>query len=160
MHGTSGMKLLSRFRLNFTRLNYCKFSHGFRDMTDAMCECGKELTLHCFLRWNLYTFYRTKLLNCIYAINVSLLNYSKNKLLNNPLYWSLYCNNDKNQNILKKTSKYFIRSERFIDPLWWLLICFVSRASYFIVLFFNFNVWYSRNRFELVKSINFGKLFL
>ena len=36
---TNGMKLLTCPTLNFTHLNYHKFSHGFRDSIDPMCKC-------------------------------------------------------------------------------------------------------------------------
>ena len=41
IHVTNGIKLLTRLRLNFTHLNEHKFRHGFRDMIDPMCKCGK-----------------------------------------------------------------------------------------------------------------------
>ena len=42
IHDTNGIKLLTRLKLNFTHLNYDKFSHAFRDMIDPMYKCGKE----------------------------------------------------------------------------------------------------------------------
>ena len=71
IHYTNGIKLLNRLRLNFIHLNYHRFSHGFRDMIDPMYKCCKEVetTLHYLLRCNLHTFYRTELLNDIYAID-------------------------------------------------------------------------------------------
>ena len=105
IHYTNGIKLLNRLRLNFIHLNYHKFSHGFRDMIDPMYKCCKEVetTLHYLLRCNLYTFYRTELLNDIYAIDWSIKNYPEGKLSNTLLYGPLDFNNDKNQNILKQT---------------------------------------------------------
>ena len=44
-------------------------------------------------------------------------NYPKEKLLNTLLYGSLDFNNGKNQNILKQTVTYLVRSEHFNNPL-------------------------------------------
>ena len=84
-----------------------------------MCKWGKEAekTLHHLLRYNSYKFYRKEPLNDIYAIDSSTKTYPEGKLLNNLLYVSLGFNNDRNQNILKQTIKYLIRSERFNSPL-------------------------------------------
>ena len=48
IHGTKGLKLLTRLRLNFSHLNEYEFRHGFRDTVDPMCKCGleTETTLH------------------------------------------------------------------------------------------------------------------
>ena len=56
----------------------------------------------------------------IYAIDSSIKKFTEEKLSNTFLYGSLDFNNDKNQNILKQAIKYFIKSERFNDPLFWI----------------------------------------
>ena len=38
----SGLKLLTRLRLNFSHLNEHKFRHSFRDTINPMCSCGFE----------------------------------------------------------------------------------------------------------------------
>ena len=35
-----GIKRLPRLRLNFTHLNEHKVRHGFKDETNAICDCG------------------------------------------------------------------------------------------------------------------------
>ena len=35
-----GLKLLTRFQLNFNHINAHKFRHNFRDTVDSMCSCG------------------------------------------------------------------------------------------------------------------------
>ena len=99
IHDSNFIKLLILLRLNFTHLNYHKFSHSFRDIVDPMCKCCKEaetITPY-LLRCNLHTFYRTELLNDTYSIDSSIKNYPQEKLLNILLYGSLDFNNDKNQ---------------------------------------------------------------
>ena len=105
IHDTNGIKLLTRLRLNFTHLNEHKFRHGFRDMIDPMCKCGKEpeTTFHYLLRCNIHSSHRTELLNDICAINSSISDFPENKLLNTLLYGSEDFNNDTNQKILKST---------------------------------------------------------
>ena len=67
IYDINGIKLLTCLRLNFAHFNYLKVSLGFRDIIDPMYKCGKkaEATLHYLLGCNLYTFYRTGLLNDI-----------------------------------------------------------------------------------------------
>ena len=98
IHDTNDIKLLTRLRLNFTHLNEHKFRHGFRDMIDPMCKCGKEpeTTLHYLLRCNIHSSHRTELLNDICAINSSISDFPENKLLNTLLYGSEDFNNDAN----------------------------------------------------------------
>ena len=49
-----GVKLLTRFRPQFSHLNEHKFRHGFEDTISAMCACGSEVeTTENFLFENL-----------------------------------------------------------------------------------------------------------
>ena len=77
IHDTKGLKLLKRFRLNFSHLNEHKFRHGFRDTVDPICRCGLETVaaLHFLLRCRLYAIIRTELLDHIYTAASSLTNY-------------------------------------------------------------------------------------
>ena len=54
IHDISGLKLLTRLRLNFSHLNEHKFRHNFKDTTNPMCSCGfeSETTDHYLLRCN------------------------------------------------------------------------------------------------------------
>ena len=38
----SGLKLLTRLRLNFSHVNEHKFRHNFKDTISPMCSCGFE----------------------------------------------------------------------------------------------------------------------
>ena len=76
---------LNRLRVHFIHLNKHKFRHNFRATIDPMCSCGlePETTLHYLLRCNLYSDFRTELVNDICALNPTL-----KKLLNILLYGS------------------------------------------------------------------------
>ena len=69
--------------LNFSHLNEHKFRHGFRDTVDPMYKCGleTETTLHFLLCCRLYSTVRTELLDNIYTVASSLMNYPDEKLL-------------------------------------------------------------------------------
>ena len=119
IHDTNGIKLLTRLGLNFTTLNEHKFRHGFRDMIDPMCKCGREpeTTLHYLLCCNIHSSHRAELLNDICAINSSISDFPENKLLNTLSYGSEDLNNDTNQKNLKSTRRYLVVSDRFNCPL-------------------------------------------
>ena len=72
-------------------------------MIDPICKYGKEAetTIHYLLRSSLYTFYRTELLNDVYAIDSPIQIYPEENLLNTLLYRSLDFDKGKSQNILK-----------------------------------------------------------
>ena len=55
---------------------------------------------------------RTELLDDIYTVDSSLMNYPDEKLLNIPLYGSEYFSVKTNQSILKSTIKFLKSSER------------------------------------------------
>ena len=70
IHDISGLKLLTRLRLNFSNLNELKFRHNFKDTINPMCSCGfePEITDYYLLRCKLYTDLRLDLLNNIHTI--------------------------------------------------------------------------------------------
>ena len=115
----NGIKLLSRIRLHFRRLNDHKCWHNFRATIDPMCSCGLEpkTMLHYLLRWNLYSDLRTELLNDISALNPILEKLSHEKLLNIFLYSSEDVIFNTNKKIVKSTITFLKTSERFIGPL-------------------------------------------
>ena len=90
IHDISGLKLLTRLRLNFSHLNEHKFQCNFKDIINPMYCCGfePETTDHYLLRGKLYTDLRLDLLNNIYTINQSLKNFSEEQLVNVLLYGS------------------------------------------------------------------------
>ena len=88
VHHINCVKLLTRFRLDFSNLHEHKFWHIFNDIFNPMCSWGKEpeTTLHYLLRCDLYSIYRIELLIDICALNESLKNSSEEKLLKILLY--------------------------------------------------------------------------
>ena len=78
IHDISGLKLLTRLRLNFSDLNEHKFQYNYKDTINPMCTCGlePETTDHYLLHCKLYTDLRLDLLNDIYAIKQPLKNFS------------------------------------------------------------------------------------
>ena len=67
IHDISGLKLLTRLRLNFSVLNEHKSRRNFKDTVNPMCNCGfePETTDQYLLRCKLYTDLRLDLLNNI-----------------------------------------------------------------------------------------------
>ena len=65
----------------------------------------------------LYSNIRTELLNDIYIVDSSLMNYPDEKLLNILLYGSEFFSVKTNQSILKSSIKFLKSSERFDHPL-------------------------------------------
>ena len=76
VHDIDSLKLLFRFRLNFSHLNEHKFRHNFNDTINPMCPCGKEpeTTLHYLLCCDSYSIYSLELLNDNCGLNHSLKN--------------------------------------------------------------------------------------
>ena len=74
IHDTNGIKLLSRLRLKFSHLNEDKFRHNFNHTVDPMSSyyLEPETTIDYFLRSNLYSTSRLKLLNNVCILNPSL----------------------------------------------------------------------------------------
>ena len=90
IHDTSGLKLLTRLRLNFSHLNEHKFRHNFKGTINPMRSSGfePETTDHYLLSCKLYTELRLDLLNDIYTIKQSLKNFSEDQLVNVLLFGS------------------------------------------------------------------------
>ena len=82
VHDISGLKLLTRLRMNFNHLNKHKFRHNFNDTINPMCPCGKEpeTTLRYILRCDFYSLYKLELLIDICALNHSLKDISEENL--------------------------------------------------------------------------------
>ena len=80
-----------------------------------MCCCGfePETTDHYLLRCKLYTDLRLDLLNDIYTVNQSLINFSEDQLVNVLLFGSDNFTLDTNANILRRTIEFLKATERF-----------------------------------------------
>ena len=90
IHDISGLKLLTRLRLNFSHLNEHKSRHNFKDTINPMCSCSfePETTDHYLLRCKLYIDLRLDLLIDMHTINQSLKNFSEDQLVNVLLFGS------------------------------------------------------------------------
>ena len=78
-----------------------------------MCSYGKEhkTTLHYLLRCDLYSIYRLEFLNDICALNGSLENSSKEKILKILLYGAEDFTSQMNSEILECTKKFIKKTE-------------------------------------------------
>ena len=87
----SGLKLLTRLRLNFSHSNEHKFRHNIKYSSNRMCFCSfePETKDHYFLSSKLFSDLRTDLLNDVFAMNQSLKNISDELLVNILLYMLL-----------------------------------------------------------------------
>ena len=110
IHDISGLKLLTRLRLNFSHLNERKLRHNFKDTINPMCSCGfePESTDHYLLRCKLYTDLRLD-----YTIRQSLKNFSEDQLVNVWLFGSENFTLDTSANIVRHTIEFLKAIECF-----------------------------------------------
>ena len=111
----SGLKLLTRLRLNFSHLNEHKFRHSFKDTINPMCSCSfePETADHYLLCCKQYTALRLDLLYNIHTINQSLKNFSEDHLVNVLLFGSKNFTLDANENILRRTIEFLKATKQF-----------------------------------------------
>ena len=121
IHDISGLKSLTRLRLNFSHLNVHKFRHNIKDTINPMCSCcfEPETTDHYLLCCKLYTDLRLDLLNDIYTINQSLKNFSEDQLVNFLLFGSENFTLETNGNILRHTIEFLKTTECFNSLLFY-----------------------------------------
>ena len=102
IHDISGLKLLTRLRLNFSLLNEHKFRYKFKDTINPICRCGfeSETTNHYLLHRKPYTDLRLDLLN------QSFKNFSEEQLVNVLLFSSENFILDTNANFLRRTIEF------------------------------------------------------
>ena len=112
----TGLKLLTRLRLNLSHLNEHKFNHNFRDTINPLCSCSleSESVSHFLLHCPFYSIHRKTLFDSVSAIDNSILNLTDINLVNLLLYGNskLY-NNEVNTSILNFTICFLKSSERF-----------------------------------------------
>ena len=82
------IKLLTRLRLGLSHLNKHKFSHGFLDTINPMCNCNteEESTSHYLLRCSNFAQIRIHLMNEMNNIDQSLILSNDNVLCNILLF--------------------------------------------------------------------------
>ena len=116
----SGLKLLTRLRLNLSHLNEHKFRHNFRDTLNPLCTCSlePETLTHFLLHCPHYSIHRKTLLDSVFAIDESISNLSDANLVNILLYGnSKQYSNEDNTSILNFTISFLKSSERFDTAL-------------------------------------------
>ena len=115
----TGLKLLTRLRVNLSHLRAHKFHHNFLDTLNPLCSCSLEIesTSHYLLRCPFYTHIRGTLLENITDIIGDISDYSDDKLTNLILYGDSIYSIEVNSNILKNTLIFLKSSERFDIPL-------------------------------------------
>ena len=73
---SQGLKLLTRLRLGFSRLNEHRFRHNFKECVNPVCSCSLEIedTSHYLLHCHHFALYRIDLMNSVnsFAIILSL----------------------------------------------------------------------------------------
>ena len=108
IHDPVGLKLLTRFRLQFSHLNEHKFCYNFKDCVSPMCDCDAETetTSHFFLRCQFFANERQKLLDEVYRLDASIKNLNEESLIDGQLYGSDRSNDSKNKQILLHTICY------------------------------------------------------
>ena len=84
IHNPVGVKLLTRLRLQLSRLNDHKFRHGFEDAISPMCSCNREIESneHFLLRYHFYSSQRLELFDKRNNINSSFLKLSAKDQVN------------------------------------------------------------------------------
>ena len=119
IHDNNGIKLLSRFKLNFSQLNEHKFRYNFLDTINPICSCGAEpeTTAHFLLRCQNHVITRSKLLKNVYNPDQTLRNYDDDHLIHIFLYGSEKFNFNLNKAIIKLTICYLKDAEHFDESL-------------------------------------------
>ena len=100
----SGLKLLTRLRLNLSHLNEYKFRHNFRDILNPLCTCSleAETVTHFLLHCQHHSIHRKTLLDTVFVIDVAISNLSEANLVDTLLYGNPnYYSNEKKKCLFK-----------------------------------------------------------
>ena len=116
---SSGLKLLTRLRVNFSHLREHKFRHNFFDTLNPLCSCSLETesTKHYLLRCPTYSCIRKTLIDNISELTGSISNLSDDKLVELLLYGNETYSIDIDTSLLENTISFLKSSERFDIPL-------------------------------------------
>ena len=114
-----GLKLLTRLRLGLSHLRDHKFRHGFNDTIDPFCPCTVEIESisHFFLRCHNFDIQRQNLMNELFSINHSILQYDENTLTELLLYGNKHFSNDINSKIINASINFIKETNRFNEQL-------------------------------------------
>ena len=119
IHDPVGVKLPTRFWLQFSHLNEHKFRHNFKDCVSPKCDCGAETetTSHFFFRCQFFANERQKLRNEVCRLDASIEHLNEESLIDFQLYGSDRFNDSKNKQILLHTICYIQATKCFERPL-------------------------------------------
>ena len=98
IHDNNGIKLLTRFRLNFNHLSEHKFRNNFLGTINSLCSCGSEpeTTPNFLLLCQNHVISRSKLLKFKFNLNKEIIKltvcYLKDtELFDESLIWNIHC---------------------------------------------------------------------
>ena len=115
----TGLKLLTRLRLDFSHLNEHRFRHNFESIVNPLCSCNFEAedTLHYLLHCRHFNRHHNDLMNSVKSILENFESLSDNIKKEILLYGDPQLDNNKNKIILEATINYIKISERFSGSL-------------------------------------------
>ena len=115
----TGLKLLTRSRLEFTHLNEHRFRHNFENCVNPLCSCSlnTENTEHYLLHCHHFTHHRINLMNSVNSVIDDFESFSDIDKKDILLYGDPRLDNNKNKIILEATLNYIKVSERFSGSL-------------------------------------------
>ena len=116
---SQGIQLLTRLRVGLSHLRYHKFRHGFNDTIDPFCPCTIEIesVSHFFLRCHNFDLQRLSLMNELFSINPSILQYDENSLSELLLYGNKSFSNEINSKIINASISFIKETSRFDEQL-------------------------------------------
>ena len=116
-----GLKLLTRLRLELSRLNEHRFNHNFEDCINPLCSCSLEVesTVYFFLHCHNFVNIRNALLNKLNSISCDVTNCSDRSLTELILYGNPKLSFQQNSDIINDSLEYIINSKRFLCLLLW-----------------------------------------
>ena len=142
IHDNSGVKLLTRLRLNFSRLNEYKFSHNFLDTINPIYSCCSELETAAYflLRCQNHVISSSTLLKNVFDLGQTLWNCDDDHVIHILLYCSEKLKFNLNKEIIKLTVCYLKDTERFDESLIWnvyrLFLLFLIIITIIIILLY------------------------
>ena len=140
IHDNSGVKLLTRLRLNFSRLNKYKFSHNFLDTINPIYSCCSELETAAYflLRCQNHVISSSTLLKNVFDLGQTLWNCDDDHVIHILLYCIEKLKFNLNKEIIKLTVCYLNDAERFDESLIWnvyrLFLLFLIIITIIIIL--------------------------
>ena len=142
IHDNSGVKLLTRLRLNFSRLNEYNFSHNFLDTINPIYSCCSELETAAYflLRRQNHVINSSTLLKNVFYLGQTLWNCDDDHVIHILLYCSEKLKFNLNKEIIKLTVCYLKDTERFDESLIWnvyrLFLLFLIIITIIIILLY------------------------